>query len=83
MKHNIFLIEYNLTINLFSKAVANYEKVFKLSYHDKNKIYRGICDGMSKRASAKIVKRPVSTITRKIKRNSDEYGYLYPGMLKN
>lgn len=53
-------------------------KFSQLSYHERDQIYRGICQGMSKKAIAKMLDRSISTITREVKRNSDRYGYSYP-----
>ena len=54
-------------------------KFSQLSYHERHKIYTGLCQGKSKRRIAKEIERSTSTITREIIRNSDGYGYLYPG----
>ncbi len=51
----------------------------QLLYHERYKIYTGLCEGKSKREIAKIIGRSVSTVTREINRNSDRYGYLYAG----
>ncbi len=49
-----------------------------LSYQERVEIYRGICDGLSKRQIALSIGRYTSTVTREIARNSDPIGYLYP-----
>jgi len=49
----------------------------QLSYHERRKIYRGLCSQESIRNIAKSLERTTSTISREIKRNSDNYGYLY------
>jgi IS30 family transposase len=54
-------------------------KFSQLSYQERQKIYTGLCQQKSKRAIAKTLDRPASTITREVARNSDRYGYLYPG----
>jgi len=51
----------------------------QLSYHERQSIYTGLCQQQSKREIARNIGRSVSTITREITRNSDQYGYLYPG----
>lgn len=55
-------------------------KFSQLSYHERDKIYRGLCTGKSRRKIAKELDRDKSTISREILRNSDKIGYLYPGM---
>lgn len=47
-------------------------------YHERDQIYRGLCEGKSQREIAKIIGKNVSSISREIKRNSDHIGYLYP-----
>jgi IS30 family transposase len=54
-------------------------KFSQLSYHERDKIYTGLCQQKSKRAIAKMIDRPPSAVTREIIRNSDQYGYFYPG----
>jgi IS30 family transposase len=54
-------------------------KIQQLSYHERRQIYSGLCRQESKNSIAKTLGRPVSTITREVIRNSDEFGYLYPG----
>lgn len=49
-----------------------------LSYQDRSKIYSPHCQGMSKRDIAELIGRHYSTISREIKRNKDEIGYLRP-----
>lgn len=51
----------------------------QLSYHERTKIYSGLCDGKSGSEIAKMLGRDPSTISREIRRNSDHIGYLYPG----
>jgi IS30 family transposase len=51
----------------------------QLSYRDREKIYRGLCDNKSYAEIAFSLDRPASTISREIRRNSDQYGYLYAG----
>jgi IS30 family transposase len=55
------------------------ETFTQLSYHERIKIYRGLCDGKSQGKIARILERSPSTVSREIHRNSDQYGYLYPG----
>lgn len=50
-----------------------------LTYHERDKIYRGLCAGRSKGAIARELGRTKSTVTREVRRNSDSIGYLYPG----
>ena len=50
----------------------------QLSYHERHKIYIGLCQQKSKRSIAKTLDRPTSAVTREIIRNSDQYGYFYP-----
>lgn len=54
-------------------------KFTQLSCHEREKIYRGRCDGKSNREIAIMIERAPSTISREIHRNSDHIGYLYPG----
>lgn len=54
-------------------------KFTHLTYHERDKIYRGLCAGRSKGAIARELGRPKSTVTREVRRNSDSIGYLYPG----
>lgn len=51
----------------------------QLSYHERQQIYTGLCEGNSKSMIAQKLDRSISTITREIYRNSDRYGYLYAG----
>ena len=51
----------------------------QIVYHERDKIYRGLCEGKSQRKIAKEIGKNVSNICREIKRNSDHIGYLYPG----
>jgi len=51
----------------------------QLSYRERQKIYRGLCEGRSQREIAKELERPPSTISREIARNSDHIGYMYAG----
>lgn len=53
-------------------------KFSQLSYHERHKIYTGLCQQQSKRTIAKALDRPTSAVTREIIRNSDQYGYFYP-----
>jgi IS30 family transposase len=54
-------------------------KSFKqLSYHEREKIYRGLCDRRTNKEIAQMLDRPESTISREIRRNSDRIGYLWP-----
>jgi transposase, IS30 family len=55
------------------------KKFIQLSYRERQKIYRGLCEGKSQREIAKILERPPSTVSREIARNSDQIGYLYAG----
>lgn len=55
------------------------ETFTQLTYHERDKIYRGLCLGKSKSAIARELCRTKSTITREVCRNSDSIGYLYPG----
>src|SRR5579872_3990234 len=56
------------------------ESFQQLSYHERHRIYTGLCEQRSKRDIAEMLGRSVSTISREIKRNSDTRGlYLYPG----
>ena len=50
----------------------------QLSYHERTKIYNGICGGLSQEEIAFSIGRPKSTVSREIRRNSDHVGYLYP-----
>jgi IS30 family transposase len=50
----------------------------QLSYRDREKIYRGLCQQKSYTEIAFSLDRSTSTISREIRRNSDQYGYLYP-----
>ena len=54
-------------------------KFTQIVYNERDKIYRGLCEGKSQRKIAKIIGKNVSNISREIKRNSDHIGYLYPG----
>jgi len=54
------------------------EKFQQLSYHERYKIYRGLVEQKSMREISRTIERPLSTVSREIKRNSDAYGYLYP-----
>lgn len=49
----------------------------QLSYHERSRIYRGLCRQESRRSIAKELGRSTSTITREILRNSDRFGYLH------
>lgn len=51
----------------------------QLSYHERDKIYIGLCEKKTLTEIAKELKRNKSTLSREIKRNSDKIGYLYPG----
>lgn len=51
----------------------------QLTYHERDKIYRGLCAGKSKSAIARELCRAKSTVAREVRRNSDSIGYLYPG----
>ena len=51
----------------------------QLSYRERQKIYRGLCDGKSQKEIARELERSPSTISREIRRNSDHMGYLYAG----
>lgn len=53
-------------------------KFSQLSYHERHKIYTGLCQQQSKSEIAKLLDRPTSAVTREIIRNSDQYGYFYP-----
>lgn len=55
------------------------EKFSHLSYQDRLKIYSPFCQGISRRGIAKSIGRHCSTISREIKRNNDDIGYLRPG----
>lgn len=50
----------------------------QLSYHERTKIYNGICRGLSQEEIGFSIGRPKSTISREIRRNSDYIGYLHP-----
>ena len=50
----------------------------QLSYHERIKIYNGICSGLTQEKMAFSIGRPKSTVSREIRRNSDNIGYLYP-----
>jgi len=50
----------------------------QLNYQERHKIYRGIVDGKSLRAIAKSIDRAPSTISREMRRNSDQIGYYAP-----
>lgn len=50
----------------------------QLSYREREKIYRGLCDGKSRREIAILLDRDPSSICREVRRNSDKYGYMYP-----
>ena len=52
---------------------------YLLSYHERLRIYTGLCDQKTASQIALELGRPKSTITREIARNSDQIGYLYPG----
>src|ERR1700732_3978822 len=52
--------------------------IMHLSYQEHRKIYRGLCDQKSIRAIAKLIDRDQSVVSREIRRNSDEIGYLTP-----
>ncbi len=54
------------------------DRFTQLSYNDRRIIYRGLCDKRSKKEIAIMLGRPISTVSREIKRNSDRYGYCYP-----
>lgn len=54
------------------------QKHTQLLCHEREKIYRGLCSGLSRRQIARELERSASTIVREIRRNSDEYGYFYP-----
>ena len=75
MKCNTFLIELILSRIDSRKALQIMRKFSQLSYHERHKIYTGLCQGKSKRRIAKEIERSTSTITREIIRNSDGYGY--------
>jgi IS30 family transposase len=51
----------------------------QLLYHERTKIYNGLCEGRTKKEIAFMLGRAESTISREIRRNSDQYGYLYAG----
>ena len=55
------------------------KKFEQLSYRERQKIYSGLCGGKSQKNIAKELERSPSTISREIARNSDQFGYLYPG----
>ena len=55
-------------------------KFTQLSYYERDKIYRGLCEGKSRGTIAEELSRDKSTISREIRRNSDRIGYLYPGV---
>lgn len=50
----------------------------QLSCHERREIYRGLCSRKSKNEIARSLTRNPSTITREVRRNSDQHGYLYP-----
>lgn len=54
------------------------DRFTQLSYNDRRIIYRGLCDQKSKKEIAIMLGRPLSTVSREIRRNSDGYGYCYP-----
>jgi len=56
------------------------EHFTQLTYHERAKIYSGLCTGKSKNSIAQELGRAKSTIYREIYRNSDRIGYLYPGI---
>ena len=64
--------------NSYQKGVNFMEKFSHLSYQDRYKIYSPLCQGMSRRDMAKEIGRHYSTISREVKRNKDEIGYLRP-----
>lgn len=55
------------------------KKFSQLSYHERVKIYRGLCEVKSVREIAEELERSPSTISRELRRNSDQIGYLYAG----
>ena len=79
MKCNTFLIELILSRIYLRKALQIMRIFSQLSYHERQQIYTGLCQKYPKRIIAKRLGRSTSTITREIARNSDRYGYLYPG----
>ncbi len=54
-------------------------KFTQLAYHERDKIYIGLCKQKTVTEIAKELERHKSTISREIKRNCDKIGYLYPG----
>src|SRR5450631_4322303 len=60
------------------KILQIMEKFLQLSCHERQLIYRGLCDERSITEIARSVGRALSTISREIKQNSDHIGYLYP-----
>ena len=54
------------------------ESYCHLSYQDRSKIYSPLCQKASSRDIAKSIGRHYSTISREIKRNRDDIGYLWP-----
>ena len=78
MKCNTFLIELILSRIDLRKALQIMRTFSQLSYHERHKIYTGLCQQKSKRSIAKMLDRPASAVTREIIRNSDQYGYFYP-----
>ncbi len=54
-------------------------KFTQLAYHERDKIYIGLCKQKTQTEIARELERHKSTVSREIKRNSDKIGYLYPG----
>lgn len=54
------------------------EKFSHLSYQDRSKIYSPLCQKKSSRDIARAIGRHYSTISREVKRNKDDIGYLRP-----
>jgi IS30 family transposase len=55
------------------------ESFQQLSYHERVKIYNWLCEGRTIKEMALMLGRSPSTISREIRRNSDQIGYCYPG----
>ena len=51
----------------------------QLSYHERVRIYNGLCQGKTQKTIAEMIGRQPSTISREIRRNSDHIGYCYAG----
>jgi transposase, IS30 family len=55
------------------------ENFTQLVYQERVKIYNGKCAGMTISAIAEMIGRSTSTVSRELRRNSDQIGYCYPG----